>query len=545
MAGHRVDEQLIDGRYARREQLGRGGFGIVWRAYDTLLQRDVAVKEVLFPAFLDKDDQAALREKVLREARAAARLSHPSLVTVFDVVEEEDRPFIVMQLVDAPTLAQRVAREGPMSDREAAAMGEEVLDALTTAHSQGIIHRDVKPANVMISNTGRVQLGDFGIASIIDDPKVTSSGHLAGSPSYMAPEQAQNQPAGVATDLWGLAATLYFAVEGEPPFQKDGAIPTLTSVVADEPRPMRRAGALAPVLRDLLVKDPAARPPTEEVRRRLAEVVAGAAELGSGTQPAEAPTPAPLPAAAPSPTIRFDPPTVAAVEAVAANEPPEVAKPTPTPLRRSRTNPPARNRVPLGTVLLLAVGALLAVVLVAVLAARDTTTNTPSSDATPPGGSEEAVEEPDTAKGVPGSWVSYQDPATGFAISHPSDWSVERNGTLTDFRHPESGAYLRVDYTSSPGPSAEQAWRELEPRFAAENPNYRRIRIAGTTFKGFEAAIWEFTYTGRGVPLRAIDLGFVTGPYGFALNFQTRAADWEDMQDVFEAFKDSFRPPPA
>jgi hypothetical protein len=144
---------------------------------------------------------------------------------------------------------------------------------------------------------------------------------------------------------------------------------------------------------------------------------------------------------------------------------------------------------------------------------------------------------------VPGSWVSYTDPATGFTISHPPGWSVQRNGTLTDFRAPSGGAYLRVDYTRSPGPSAEQAWIDFEPTFAAENANYRRIRIEPTTFQGHPAAIWEFTYTGGGAQLRAVDLGFVTGPYGFALNFQTRADDWKDMQDEFEAFKASFKAP--
>ncbi|MDQ3979578.1 MAG: hypothetical protein M3314_08510, partial [Actinomycetota bacterium] len=150
-----------------------------------------------------------------------------------------------------------------------------------------------------------------------------------------------------------------------------------------------------------------------------------------------------------------------------------------------------------------------------------------------------------TTRADPGEWVAYRDPATGFTISYPPGWTVQREGTLTDFRDPASAAYLRVDYTTSPGPSPEQAWRDFEPSFAAENPNYRRIRIEPTRFKGYPAAIWEFTYTGRGTPLRAIDLGFVTGPYGFALNFQTRAEDWNEMQDVFEAFKESFQPPSA
>ncbi|HVF13431.1 MAG TPA: serine/threonine-protein kinase, partial [Acidimicrobiales bacterium] len=266
MTGHGIDDRLVDGRYARRAQLGRGGFGIVWRAHDTLLQRDVAMKEVRFPPILSPEEQAALREKVLREARAAARLSHPAVVTVYDVVEEDGRPFIVMELVNAPNLAEMVQRDGPVPEKLAAEIGLAVLGALTVAHAEGIIHRDVKPANVMVSATGRVQLADFGIASIIDDPKVTNSGQLAGSPSFMAPEQAENRPAGPATDLWGLGATLYFAVEGEAPFERDGAIPTLTSVLIDEPREIERAKGLAPLLRDLLRKPPGDRPTVEETR---------------------------------------------------------------------------------------------------------------------------------------------------------------------------------------------------------------------------------------------------------------------------------------
>ena len=587
-----MDQQLIDGRYARVEQIGRGGFGIVWRAHDTLLERDVAIKEVHFPAVLRDQEQAELREKVLREARAAARLSHPALVTVFDVVEENGRPFIIMELVDAPTLAQRVATDGPLSDREAAAVGEQVLDALATAHAQGIVHRDVKPANVMVSPSGRAQLGDFGIASIIDDPKVTSSGQLAGSPSYMAPEQAHNQPAGPATDLWGLAATLYFAVEGEPPFEKDGPIPTLTSVVNDDPRPMQRATTLAPLLTDVLVKDPDQRPSVEDVRRRLAEIVAGSVAV---------PEPAPSPTLILEPELleaelaeaelaeaelaeaelaEAEPPPAAAVpraqaaealadEAPSASPPPPPPPPAPAPPVVSRPRRDLGRGSRAAPLLPLALVVLLVVVLVAVVAGRDDSP-TSTTQADRPGVTEPAQQtqqaeqaqqaeeadddEPEPAQdrrqaddrpAVAGQWQQYEDPVTGFTISYPRGWVVQREGTLTDFRDPVSAAYLRVDYTTSPGPSAEQAWLDFEPRFAAENPDYRRIRIVPTTFKGYPGAIWEFTYTGLGVPLHAIDLGFVTGPYGFALNFQTRAEDWDRMQGVFEAFQESFQPPPG
>jgi eukaryotic-like serine/threonine-protein kinase len=144
---------------------------------------------------------------------------------------------------------------------------------------------------------------------------------------------------------------------------------------------------------------------------------------------------------------------------------------------------------------------------------------------------------------VPDDWVSYRDPQTGFAISHPPGWTIRRNGTLTDFRDPGSGAYLRVDFTRSPGPSPQADWEAFEPRFAAENAGYRRIRIEPTTYAGYPAAIWEFTYSSGSEELRAVDLGFVTGRYGFALNFQSRSADWDGYQPTFDAFKASFRVP--
>ncbi len=155
----------------------------------------------------------------------------------------------------------------------------------------------------------------------------------------------------------------------------------------------------------------------------------------------------------------------------------------------------------------------------------------------------QSQEQSNEQSNAPGNWVSYEDPQTGFTIAHPPTWTVSTNGTLTDFRDPDTRAYLRVDHVQPPGPSPEGAWYTFESRFAAENSGYQRIQITPTTFKGYRAAIWEFTYTSRGVTLHAVDLGFVTGEYGFALNFQARAEDWDRMQPIFEAFKESFKAP--
>jgi eukaryotic-like serine/threonine-protein kinase len=568
MPARPADDQLVAGRYAWRERLGRGGFGVVWRAHDTLLQRDVAVKTIELPSVLDDEEQARVRSKVLREARAAARLNHPGLVTVFDVVEEDGRPLIVMELVKAPTLAQLVARDGPLSDERAAAIGLAVLDALEAAHAEGIIHRDVKPANVMVSDSGHVQLADFGIASIIDDPKVTSSGSVAGSPAYMAPEQAANLPTSAATDLWGLGTTLWFAVQGEPPFAEKGAIATMTAVVHEEPRPMKRDTALAPLLRDLLVKDPADRPSMAQVRLRLLAVSAGEPDRdGDDTAtlefvpstawteglPSEATVPepgapepqAPEPQAKPEPSepqAEPEPPPVTpprppVTPRPVVAPPPKPERPAPAPEPRAAAGPTGRRSWT--GVAVLVVLALLAVVTVAILAGRGDDESPSTSPTTA------APSSPEEAAAVPDDWVGYRDPSTGFSISRPPDWTVQRRGTLTDFRDPDTGAYLRVDHRTPPGPSPEGAWYEFEPRFAAENANYRRIQITPTTYNGYPAAIWEFTYTGRGAELHAVDLGFIAGDYGFALNFQTSAADWERLQPVFEAFKASFKAPGA
>ncbi|MDP9406015.1 MAG: serine/threonine protein kinase, partial [Actinomycetota bacterium] len=256
----------IADRYELRNPLGRGGMGVVWLAEDTTLQRRVAVKEVAFLAALDAREREAGRARVMREARAAARLNHPNVTAVYDVVQDEGRAWIVMELVDAPTLADLVARDGPLDPPRAAAIGLAVLDALEAAHAEGIVHRDVKPGNVMVAASGRVKLTDFGVAAVQGDPKITMTGLIVGSPSYMAPEQAREGEATPATDLWGLGATLYYAVEATPPFDRGHTMATLNAVVHEPPRPPTRAGALAPVVSRLLAKDPGLRPAGRELR---------------------------------------------------------------------------------------------------------------------------------------------------------------------------------------------------------------------------------------------------------------------------------------
>jgi hypothetical protein len=248
-------DRAVAGRYLLKGAIGSGGMGTVWVALDQLLGRQVAVKEITPPPDVTQEESLTLRERTLREARTAARLSHPNIVTVYDVVEDGDRPWIVMELIQARSLRDVVLDDGPLTVQRAAAVGLQVLAALRAAHLLGIVHRDVKPGNVLIDGSGRAVLADFGIARALDSQATTTSGVLVGSPSYIAPERARGERGGPESDFWSLGATLYAAVEGRPPYDRDGPLPTLTAVVTQDPDPPRRAGALWPVISGLLRRD--------------------------------------------------------------------------------------------------------------------------------------------------------------------------------------------------------------------------------------------------------------------------------------------------
>ncbi|MFH0250264.1 serine/threonine-protein kinase, partial [Streptomyces chitinivorans] len=249
--------RLLGGRYRLGDVLGRGGMGTVWRAEDEVLGRTVAVKELRFPSSIDEEEKRRLITRTLREAKAIARIRSSSAVTVYDVVDEDDRPWIVMELIDGRSLADVLREDGPLEPRRAAEVGLAILDVLRAAHREGILHRDVKPSNVLIADEdGRVVLTDFGIAQIEGDPSLTSTGMLVGAPSYIAPERARGQRPGPPSDLWSLGGLLYAAVEGHPPYDKGSAIATLTAVMTEPLEPPKRAGALEAVIHGLLDKDP-------------------------------------------------------------------------------------------------------------------------------------------------------------------------------------------------------------------------------------------------------------------------------------------------
>ncbi|MEU6294103.1 serine/threonine-protein kinase [Streptomyces erythrochromogenes] len=297
--------QLIDGRFELVAPLGSGGMGTVWRARDIALHREVALKEVRPPDPATAAAQPGLadqmRERAVREARALARLAHPHVVTIHHIVEPaagtDGHPWIVMEMVRGGSLHDRL-ESGPLPPAEAVRLGLDVLSALRAAHAEGILHRDVKPANVLLRPDGSAVLTDFGIAALHDSTGLTATGVLIGSPEYIAPERVRGEEGLAASDLWSLGMLLYVAAEGTNPLRRATSLATVVAVL-DEPIPAPvRSGPLGPVLEQLLVRDPAARPDGAQLERLLRDA---SAALGSGAGTGPGPAPAtPPPVASPA-----------------------------------------------------------------------------------------------------------------------------------------------------------------------------------------------------------------------------------------------------
>ena len=515
--------ELLADRYELGDPLGHGR-STVYVATDSRLRRRVAIKRVELLA--GQEDAEAVRARALREAQASARLNNPATVAVYDVVEESGAIWLVMELVDGPSLAQLVADEGPLPHDRAARLGLHVLTALEAAHLAGVVHRDVKPANVLVLHDDKAKLTDFGVATIRDESRVTKTGLIVGSPSYMAPEQATGGDITPATDLWALGALLYFMVEGEPPFREGTALATATAVVHDAPRVHERSGPLAPIIARLFTKDPAGRPSAGRGAGDAHPGRAGAAVVGhvhggvpDGGRPGGG--------GAPDPGGRD---RVARVDGGAPRRP---APP--------RTGP--APRIPARA---LAVVAALAVV-VALLALRGgdggggdgdsasqdapttTTTSAPPSTTVPAGT-------------LPAGWSSYADPSGAYTIGHPPGWEVQPvAANRTDFRDPATGTFVRVEWTDTPGPDAAGAWREAEPGFRSRNANYEPLGIAEVPYRDYPAAMWEFRH-GSGETLHTGNLGFIAAGRGYALMLRAPESEWTAVQPTFEQFKQAFLP---
>jgi len=265
-------ERVVGGRYTLLREIGRGGMGVVWVSVDRTIGRRVAIKELHLPDGVTPAEREVFEERVLREARAAGRLNDPGVVTVYDVVREQGTTYIVMELIEATTLTDLVRDRGPLPQHTVARLAEQLLSALRAAHAAGVVHRDVKPSNIMVLANGRVKLTDFGIAQSTDDPRLTTSGILVGSPVYMAPERLRGQDADAGSDLWALGAVLFFAVEGYAAFERASTAATMHAILNEVPFLTRCRGPLASVIMGLLNAHPAARPSADQVAGLITQV---------------------------------------------------------------------------------------------------------------------------------------------------------------------------------------------------------------------------------------------------------------------------------
>lgn len=496
------DERLVAGRYRLLSPLGEGGMGVVWRARDEMLAREVAVKEVRAPASLGTTDEQRLYARLEREAWAAGRISHRNVVTVYDVATEDGRPWIVMELVRGLALSDVLDAEGPLPPQRVAHIGAEILAALRAAHEAGVLHRDVKPGNVLIANDGRVVLSDFGIATVEGTSNLTMTGELIGSPEFLAPERALGRTPGPESDLWSLGVLLYAAVEGNSPFRQNTPLNTLRAVVDEELPPPHRAGALAPVIAGLLRKDPAERLSAQEAEHQLRVIGAGG---GARTAP---PPPGPYS------------PTVSAASSTPATPPaPFVPLPVPGTATTATTGvPPDRARraamvlVAGVAVLLLAVGGL-AWALVnkgkdqggrddnggGTVPATESSSASPGGTATAPGGGTDggttdggddggnggahaggnggAVTPPQTVKvyveTVHGSYSGACPPPEAEAPAFRATITVGRTPAAVDYR-----------WATKSGESSGSGWKRL--RFAAGGPKQKQVSHIELTYKANE-----------------------------------------------------------
>jgi eukaryotic-like serine/threonine-protein kinase len=528
--------RTIGGRYRLDRSIGQGGMGTVWQGHDELLGREVAIKEVRFPPELGKQEIADLRERTLREARATARLSHPNVITTYDVVEEDDRPWIVMELLKTHSLSEVLRDDGPLPPHRVAEIGLGVLAALETAHAQGVVHRDVKPSNVLVTADGRPVLTDFGIATMAGDPALTSTGVVLGSPAYMSPERARGKAFGPESDLWSLGVTLFAAAEGRPPFESDNALGTLTAIISDPVPPMTVGGPLALAVGGLLRKDPQERASIATVRKQLQEAAA------------DRTTEAAVPVVE---TVALDRAgrTEVLPAAGVGSAAPRPAAPTAPPVGTTTYGDEGRRRNEL-LVAALVVGLLLigAIVAFALLSggegdntADSKTTPSTSAPATksssPPATSTSA---PPSDNGVPAGYQLYEDPS-GFSLAFPDGWRAEQSSaTAVDFKAPDGVSFLRVDQTDQPKDDAKKAWEEQEKSVKKDLPDYHRISIETVDYNGWDAADWEFTF---GSDTHVLNRGFVPDDsHGYALYLSTPEDQWASSQDVFQTAADTFTP---
>ncbi|WP_285511079.1 serine/threonine protein kinase [Streptomyces sp. NBRC 14336] len=624
----------MTGRYRLVESIGQGGMGRVWRAADEILDRPVAIKEIRIDG-LDAEDTRTRRERTLREARATARTDHPNVVRVYDVVDEGERLWIVMELVAGRSLERLITESGPLNPAETARIGLGLVAALRQVHERGVLHRDIKPGNVLVEEQARrVVLTDFGIAAIQDAKALTMVGMLVGSPDYMAPERISGRPQGPPSDLWSLGATLCAALGGRSPFSRDTTLATLHAVLYEEPELPASAGPLTEVLTSLLRKEPETRPGLAELESALyavafptptPTVAVGVADApgepgepgepgrsgddGGPEEPPGAPEavavadtawpepPAPEDAAEVRTTalvettepVTGESPVAERLERTAAgprSPAPEAAAPTPEESRptrefgrrtgprtpnasteaaseaarfevRSESKPaapvnadartelrpaptgqaPRRRRTGvLVAVALVTVGAVVAVVIALNSGGSPGDDKAKGGTTTPSASSSPTVEGTSRPRSLP---PGARKEAGGFAWVTPDGWRRDvKTGAEVHYTSPDGKQELVAKSSLARGDLME-TWQTSEQN-AHQGQAYRKIRLEETTFRGYPAVVWEYTFTLQGVPWHAQLLGFNEKGKSYQINTWYQPDMEEEALQTYESVKDSF-----
>ncbi|MFC4606544.1 protein kinase [Streptomyces maoxianensis] len=586
-----TDGRLLAGRYRLGGVLGRGGMGTVWRAVDETLGRTVAVKELRFPHTVDEDEKRRLITRTLREAKAIARIRNTSAVTVYDVVDEDDRPWIVMELVEGKSLAEAIREDGTLTPKRAAEVGLAILDVLRSAHREGILHRDVKPSNVLIAEDGRVVLTDFGIAQVEGDPSITSTGMLVGAPSYISPERARGHKPGPAADLWSLGGLLYASVEGSPPYDKGSAIATLTAVMTEPLDPPKNAGPLEEVIYGLLVKDPDQRLDDAGARALLTNALYAPEVPEHPVEPEPSPDATRAISLPPIPQPQSAKPKDPAADrvrgalrsvrnAAAAAKPEQKPRPAaqtsaarPAPLRAPLTDVvPRRTLVIIAVVVVLA---LLTTVLFLTLdgddkgsqgkskddktasagAANGGTGDSKGTDAgqdkgketgkgngsgsgsgsggKPSGGSR--TDAPAGGNGVPAGYALVSNDQFHFTMAMPKGFKLtgiagQNSGGI--FSRNGGFPRIQVDFTGSPKDDAAAAWSAAVAGTRASSSGYKHLGIGKVDYNGYPTvADWQFERNQGGQRVRILNRGFkVDAGHGYSIMITCKASEWRSAE---------------
>ncbi|MET7909039.1 protein kinase [Streptomyces avermitilis] len=546
--------RVIGDRYRLDARIGRGGMGVVWRATDQLLGRQVAVKELAFDTSLSDEEARLQRERTLREARAVAQLSHPNIIVVHDVVVEDERPYIVMELIDGGSLVDRISAGGPVDAREAARIGIDLLGALGRAHGAGVLHRDLKPANVLLeAGSDRVVLTDFGIAQVAGATTLTESGSFVGSPEYTAPERMSGVRTGPESDLWSLGALLCTVLSGESPFRRDSLGGILHAVVVDDIRPPAQAEPILPVVRGLLERDPDRRLGAVEAARLLREF------LDTGRTP-RVPT-----GAGYTPTQR-DVPHAQAPHADASPRPGPEGTPTAATAAQSARHSRRGVLIAAALVAAMAGAGVSAAALLMHKGAdggdpgptsskpRTSASTGPSRPASSSAGRPSSTPTPAPtvtvtrssvtagAHKAPSGYGLAQD-ANGFSLAVPEGFTRVPQGERIFYMSP--GQIFRIGIrTADPavgGPLA--VMRHADTKGPTTNPGYRGGRVTATTHGDHPAALWEFTWNGFSTaegPRHTYDLCWEEGGRMYDVWVSAPVGKVREAKEYFDVAVDTF-----